>query len=223
MKKKMTINRILIILMFIIGLTGIVLLSYNYVISKINLTFETVNLSLYGNQMPKKVNKEDETKQEETPSEQAPTTQTPSEPQPQPQSTDNYTAYLEITKINLKQGFYYIGHPNNNVNKGIQVISPSDWPDVDKGNLILAAHSGTASISYFKKLWQINNNDLVSVYYNNNKYTYKIVKIYTVSKNGQIAIYRDKNKTSITLITCTKNSDTQQTVYIGELISKEGI
>ena len=220
MKKKMTINRILIIVMFIIGLIGIALLSYNYVISKINLTFETVNLKLYGNQMPEEVNKEDEeTKSEPTP---APSEPEPT-PAPTPQNTDNYTAYLEIEKINLRQGFYYIGHPNNNVNKGIQVISPSDWPDKDKGNLILAAHSGTASISYFKNLWQLADNDLVSVYYNNNKYTYQIVKIYTVPKNGQLAIYRDTNKTCITLITCTKDSDTLQTVYIGELISKEGI
>lgn len=218
MEKKMKINRILIVIMFILGLTGIVLLSYNYIISKVNLTFETVNLSLYGNQMPEEKNEteENQTEPETTPSEPE-TTKTPQT------STDNYSAYLEIEKINLKQGFYYIGHPNNKVDKGIQVINPSDWPDVDGGNLILAAHSGTASISYFKNLWQLSNNDTVSVFYNNNKYTYQIVNIYTVPKNGQVAIYRDTNKTCITLITCTKDSDTLQTVYIGELISKEGI
>ncbi len=30
-------------------------------------------------------------------------------------------------------------------------------------------------------------------------------------------IYRNKNKSTLTLITCTKNSDTERTIYIAEL------
>lgn len=86
----MKINRILIVIMFILGLTGIILLSYNYIISKVNLTFETVNLSLYGNQMPEEKNEAEE-KTETTPSEPE-TTKAPQT------STDNYSAYLEIEK-----------------------------------------------------------------------------------------------------------------------------
>ena len=50
------------------------------------------------------------------------------------------------------------------------------------------------------------------------KYKYSIVNIYIVPKNGKVPIYRNYNKTTLTLITCTKNDDTTQTVYIAELV-----
>ena len=109
------------------------------------------------------------------------------------------------------------------MDKNIQTIYPSDYPDVNGGNLILAAHSGSSSIAYFKHLYQLNNDDQINIIYNNDKYIYKITNIYTTPKNGEVAIYRDKDKTTLTLITCTKNDETTQTVYISELIRKEGV
>ena len=43
----------------------------------------------------------------------------------------------------------------------------SNYPDVAKGNLILASHSGTSSISFFKNLYKLEVNDDVYVNYNN--------------------------------------------------------
>ena len=37
-------------------------------------------------------------------------------------------------------------------------------------------------------------------------------------KIGKVVIDRDYNKTSLTLITCTHNSKTEQTIYILELV-----
>lgn len=108
----------------------------------------------------------------------------------------------------------------NNVDYNMQIIKPSNYPDVEKGNFIIASHSGTSNISYFKNLYKLIVGDEVIVYYNNIKYIYKIVKIYNHPKNGEVAIYRDENKTTITLITCTKNDNNNQTIYIGELINK---
>ena len=221
MNKKIRRNKIIIVSMFIIGIIGLVFLTHDYILSKIRLTFETVNLQLYGNNEPKEVNKEDEPKEEEQTTTEE--NQTPSSNNTNNIVNNNYVGYLEIPKINLKQGLVDLNNPNNNVNKNIQTIYPSDWPDVENGNLILAAHSGTSSISYFKHLYQLSTNDTVSVYYKGTKYTYKIVNIYNVPKNGQVAIYRNTHTTCITLITCTKNSDTLQTVYIGNLESKEVI
>ena len=65
-------------------------------------------------------------------------------------------------------------------------------------------------------LYNIYNN-----IYNNKKYTYKIVNIYNQTKKGSLNIYRDTNKTTLTLITCTKDDKTNQTVYILELIGVE--
>ena len=43
--------------------------------------------------------------------------------------------------------------------------------------------------------------------------------IYYVEKNGLVLIKRDVEKTTLTLITCTKDDDTSQTVYIAELVN----
>ena len=132
-----------------------------------------------------------------------------------------YVGYLTIPDINLKKGFTEKNSKYNTVSKNIQILSSSDYPDKENGNVIFAAHSGNSSVSYFNKLYLLNNGAYVYVDYKNVKYTYKIVNIYTVEKTGQVEIKRDKNKSSITLITCSKDSNTTQTVYIGELINKE--
>lgn len=223
MEQKIRRNKILIVFMFILCIIGIGLLSYNYVLSKINLTFETVNLKLYGNNEPQEINDDTETSTENTTTNNNPSSNASSSNKINNRTNNKYVGYLEIPKINLNQGLVALKDKKNNVNKNIQTIYPSDWPDVENGNLILASHSGNSSISYFKNLYQLTKGDTVNVYYNNIKYTYKIVNIYNVPKNGEVAIYRDKKTTCITLITCTKNSDTLQTVYIGNLESKEGV
>lgn len=122
---------------------------------------------------------------------------------------------LEIPKINLKQQFYPNDKEKNKVDKGIQVIETSKMPN-QKGNLILAAHSGNSSIAYFKNLDKLNINDVVYVHYKNKNYQYIIKDIYDVEKTGYIDIKRNKNKQTLTLITCKKNTN-KQTVYIGYL------
>ena len=132
-----------------------------------------------------------------------------------------YIGYLSIPDINLKKGFTKKESKYNTISKNIQILSASDYPDKENGNVIFAAHSGNSSVSYFNKLYLLNKDALVYVTYNNVIYTYKITDIYTVKKNGEIEIKSNKNKSNITLITCTKNDNTTQTVYLGELISKE--
>lgn len=131
-----------------------------------------------------------------------------------------FIGYLEIKKINLKQGLVSKKSYYNNVNRNIQILNASDYPDKEKGNVILAAHSGTSAISYFKHLYKLVVNDTAKIYYKNYIYEYKIVKIYNVPKTGSVQIIRDIDKTTLTLITCTHDSKTEQTVYILELVSK---
>ena len=132
-----------------------------------------------------------------------------------------YIGYLSIPDIDLKKGFTKKESKYNTISKNIQILSASDYPDKENGNVIFAAHSGNSSVSYFNKLYLLNIDALVYVTYNNVTYTYKITDIYTVKKSGEIEIKSNKNKSNITLITCTKNDNTTQTVYLGELISKE--
>lgn len=96
-------------------------------------------------------------------------------------------------------------------------------PDVDKGNLILAAHSGNCWVCYFDKLYTLSTGDKASVTYNGYKYTYELKNVYNVPKTGSVEVKRDINKTVLTLITCTHGSDTEQTVFIFELVNKEKI
>ena len=133
--------------------------------------------------------------------------------------TKEIIGYLEIKKINLKQGLVSKNSYYNNVNRNIQILNASDYPDKEKGNVILAAHSGQSYLSFFKNLYQLELNDEANIYYKGKIYTYHITDIYNVPKVGSVEIRRDYNKSCLTLITCTKNSKTEQTVYILELVS----
>lgn len=134
--------------------------------------------------------------------------------------SSEYIGFLEIKDINLKAGLVSKESRYNKVDKNIQILTVSDYPDVLNGNFILASHSGNSKISYFKHLYKLSLGDKASVYYKDYVYHYKIVDIYYVPKVGSLEIRRDSDKTVMTLITCTKNSSTEQTVYILELYSK---
>lgn len=129
-----------------------------------------------------------------------------------------YLGVLEIPKINLKRGFYNVGNRYNNIRYNVTVVEGSTMPDIVNGNLILMAHSGTAYISYFANLWKLNVGDSCFVTYAGQKYSYQIVDIYEVEKNGLVRIKRNSEKTTLTMITCTKDNEHTQTVYIAELV-----
>ncbi len=129
-----------------------------------------------------------------------------------------YLGVLEIPKIGLKRGFYNTDSRYNNISYNVTIVKGSTLPDVQNGNLILMAHSGNAYIAYFAYLYKLKVGDYAYVTYNGNKYTYQIKNIYYAPKTGVVNIYRNENATCLTLITCTKDSDTSQTIYIAELV-----
>lgn len=132
--------------------------------------------------------------------------------------TKYYVGNISIPKIDLKRGFVSKDSKYNNVNRNIYIVPESDYPDKEGGNFILASHSGTSSISFFKNLYKLTLGDKVDITYNNKNYTYIITNIYTDLKDGDVAIKRNKNKTTLTLITCTRGDKTTQTIYICERI-----
>lgn len=129
-----------------------------------------------------------------------------------------YLGVLEIPKIGLKRGFYNIGSRYNNIQYNVTLVEGSTMPNVENGNLILMAHSGWAAISYFEYLYNLSLGDYAYITYAGNKYTYKLVNVYDVAKTGKVKIVRSYEKTTLTLITCTRNNDKSQTVYILELV-----
>ena len=201
---------------------GITLLFNNYIKTKREESFNDMNLLLLESLVVNEVNSEEVEKEEqveETTSEPEYQTQEQTneeEKQPTQNDFEPYIAILKIPKINLERGFYDKSSSLNNVDHNILFHSNSDYPDKENGNVILASHSGTSSISYFKNLYKLEKGDLTYLTYNGNTYTYKIVNIYYEYKDGNVAIYRDENKNTLTLITCTKDNNTKQTIYILE-------
>lgn len=136
---------------------------------------------------------------------------------------DNYIAIIEIPKVKLKTGMVNPDSKLNTVDKHIQILNKSDFPDVDGGNFILASHSGTSKISYFKHLNQLRYDDEIYIYYNDMKYTYKVFNIYKLNKNGKLTLYKYADLTVLTLTTCDTTDATKQLVVVAKQIGKEKI
>jgi len=130
---------------------------------------------------------------------------------------NQYIGYLTIPKINLTKGFLDVRSEENTVEKNIMVVEGSNYPDVDRGNLIIAGHSGTGWKAFFNELYQLQVGDIAVVSYKGKKYTYSFKNIYKQPKTGKLAIYRNYNISTLTLITCTNNDSATQTIYIAEL------
>ena len=129
----------------------------------------------------------------------------------------NYIAVIKIPKIGLEKGLASKDSYWNNVNRNIQILTESDMPDVEKGNVILAGHSGNSGVSYFRKLNKLQIDDKVSISYNGKEYVYKMVNSYEIEKNGYAHILRNAEKTTLTLITCKHNTN-KQLIVICELV-----
>ena len=129
----------------------------------------------------------------------------------------NYIAVLKIPKIKLVRGLVDRNSYQNNIKYNVQILKDSSMPDEDKGNVILAAHSGNARISYFKNLDKLVIGDDISIEYNSVIYNYKVIDIYLIDKTGIAEIIRNKNKSTLTLITCKHNTN-KQIIVIAELI-----
>ena len=145
------------------------------------------------------------------------TASTPAQQEEKPKRVYNYNyiGYLEVPKVGLKRGFLDKNDKYNNIQYNVMISDRSAYPDTPNGNVILIAHSGTAYISYFNKLYTLDIGDNAYVTYKGVKNKYSLVKIEKQPKTGTVAIHRpDYNTKSLTLITCTKDDDTTQTIYI---------
>jgi len=200
-KPKKISNRIIVTIAFALIIFGICILLSNYISGKIDLVYENFNIDSF-------VEEQDEKYTEEIASSEAVKKLT--------ENQANYLGLLEIDKIGLSRGFYSKESNLNNVNRNVTILEASDYPDKVGGNVIFAAHSGSSYLGFFKHLYKLDIGDTARITYKGKKYNYKITKIYYENKDGDIAIQRNKNKSTLTLITCTKDDNTKQTVYILE-------
>lgn len=215
LKRQITLGVILIIM-------GIVLFTKDYVADKREQVFSMMNLELsellaYDEEISEEVQSETTTEEaiQTTPDEDVVNEDTPKK------QYETYVGMLEISKINFSKGFYKKESSLNNVKYNIKILPQSNYPDEENGNVIIIGHSGNYNNSYFRNLYKLELEDTAIIEYNGKTFTYKIVNIYIENKDGTITIYRDQTKNCLTLITCTKDDDKTQTVYIFELVSTE--
>ena len=137
------------------------------------------------------------------------------------QYTVDYSKYfgvLEIPRIGLKRGFYNVGSKYNDIQYNVTMTEKSTMPSEGHGNLALMAHSGDSYISYFAYLYRLSVGDDCYITYNGIVYRYQIKQIYNVNKTGLVIIDWEPSNMSLTLITCTKDDETKQTIYVAEFI-----
>ena len=219
MSKRINLNNSTILLVGIILIAiGISVGFIEYFKAKKEKVFSDMNILLYESEKPELIESEEQLEEK--------IEQSPVEEEKKEESKEfvyNFIGILEIPKLYLRRGFLSLDSRYNNVDYNITVIKGSTFPDEENNNLILAAHSGPCSICFFNNLYKLSIGDSANIRYKNILYSYKIVNIYEVDKDGTVPIYRDYNKNVLTLITCTRNSNTKQTVYILELYSKQNI
>lgn len=200
MQKRKEKNKLLLIVGIVYYVSGLLLLAYVISIPILNSKKESDALRNFYIQEEKKND----------------TNQVQNNKENQMTRSLEYIAVLKIPKIKLEKGLVAKDSKYNNIDYGIKILKESDSPDVINGNVILAAHSGTADISYFNNLDKLKINDEVLILYNGKTYQYKIVNIYDIDKTGKAKINRNNNKSTISLITC-RNGTNKQIVLIGEL------
>ena len=151
MSKKMKAKAIIVFGIFII-LFGIFILAKDYLKSKKVQVYETMYFALT----------DQPTYNESTTEEEEPLdndVEVNDEGEEVFINRDYYVGRIEIPKIRLVKGFCDKDSSWNDVKKNVSVLSASQYPDVDKGNFILAAHAGTAWNSFFGKLYQLSIGD----------------------------------------------------------------
>ena len=209
-KKRISPNTVALIGAFVITLGGFFIL-YNFISDKKLFAYDYMNEKIY---------KENETEIYSVNTTEVTTDEEENKTQNY-QDIESYIGYLEIPKIKFKRGFYNINSSLNTVEANIEVIKGSEMPDVTNGNLIIAGHSGTGWKAFFKDLYKLEVGDEAIVTYAGVNYKYKITNIYKEKNTGTISIKRNYDKTTLTLITCTKDDSSTQTIYIAELYMAE--
>ena len=209
-KKRISPSTVALIGAFVITIGGFFIL-YNFISDKKLFAYDYMNEQIYDNRETEiyDVNTtEVNTDEEETNTKNY-------------QDIESYIGYLEIPKIKFRRGFYNIDSNLNTVEANIEIIKGSEMPDVTNGNLIIAGHSGTGWKAFFKDLYKLEVGDEAIVTYAGVNYKYKITNIYKEKNTGTVSIKRNYDKTTLTLITCTKDDSSTQTIYIAELDSVE--
>lgn len=121
---------------------------------------------------------------------------------------------IEIPKINL---FLIVEKADDNFqNLDESLVYYKYFNPDDK--IIIFGHSGMGTGTYFNKLDELNNNDMVNLYFDGKVYKYEFNKSYVVSKTATYLLENEENSKKLLLITCKRNDKNKRVVV--ELVLK---
>ena len=134
LKRQVTFGVILVII-------GLSFLLNDFIVEKREKVFSKMNLEL-SELMANNITTEENTPTENNDQPISETPETTNE-----NSYETYIGLLEIEKIGLSKGFYSKESSLNNVKFNIKILTQSNYPDEEKGNVIIIGHSGNYSKS----------------------------------------------------------------------------
>lgn len=114
---------------------------------------------------------------------------------------DNIIAYLSIPKINLFNVPIEHGTNENVLSKAIGLFENSN---IDGGNVCLAAHNRSKTVSYFRNLWKLSTGDEIILKTKANFSIYTVMFVTEILSNDWTYLQNEKED-YITCITCIDN------------------
>ncbi len=125
---------------------------------------------------------------------------------------DNLLATITIDKIKIyNKPIYKMNTKENNINKNITILKN------DEDLKVLVAHSGIGEIAYFKNLYKLEENDIVSLKFNERIDKYIVKNIYEEEKDGTLEIEK-KYDNELVLTTCSYNKGKQLIIETEKVI-----
>lgn len=124
---------------------------------------------------------------------------------------DDSIGYIKINKINLKNKLYSINNKKNTVDKNVTILKDSIFPNEKNSTMIIAAHSGTGNVAYFRNINKLEKGDKVNLKLYNHEYNYIVQNKWEVVKTGSI-IFPIESKKQLVLTTCSPKKDNYQLI-----------
>lgn len=116
-------------------------------------------------------------------------------------SNDNIIAYLSIPKISLFNVPIEYGTNKNVLSKAIGLFENSN---IEGGNICLAAHNRSKTVSYFRNLWKLSTGDEI-ILKTKAKFTTYTVMFKTEVLSNDWTYLQNEKEDYITCITCIDN------------------
>jgi len=126
---------------------------------------------------------------------------------------------LYIEKINVNNKIYDKNSLLNDIDINIMLLRESDYPDEDKGTVLLGGHSGVGTKAYLKRMDEMSIGDEIKLYYKDKEYVYVVDNISKDNKDGKIRVdYGLKDYNRLIIYTCYPNDKTSYLVLSANMI-----